>query len=113
MLQVPELFRLADADTTAAQLEARETQCLDREHGRAVADPAEPCTLDNPPSRDIDGDGDYGKVGASSARRADPPSLSLRVNLGRLTDVQPYPHRRRPGKNMCRSQYAAWRDQIP
>ena len=97
LVQIPEHLRLAYASSGTAQLRARETQGLHREHGRAVADPAEQHPLYLPPGRHVRGDDDHGKIGAVMPVRIGPPPLRRHFDLGLLADVQPYSHRRGSG----------------
>ena len=97
LVQIPEHFRLACADIAAAQLKARQAQCLHGQHGRAVADPTEPCRIDIPVGCYAGGDHDHGKVGAEVPLRIGPPPFGLHVNLSRLADIQPYAYGAGPG----------------
>ena len=103
LVHIPEHFQLACGDSTAAQLKARQAQCLHSQHRRAVADPAEPGQIDIPASRYVRGDHNHGKVGAVMPVRIGPPPFGLHLNLSRLADIQPYAHGGGPGEHMRRS----------
>ena len=112
LLQVPEQPRSSRALGTGSQLEPREPERLHREHGHAVADPAEPRRLDLAPRGRVRGDHDHGKIGTVVPHRVGPPSRGQHVNLGRLADIQPHPHRDRPRQHVRRGQHQARPDQV-
>ena len=113
LFQIPEHPRITLARGAGAQLEPRKPGRLHRQHGHAVADPAEARRLDLTPRHRITRNHDHGQVGAITSLRVGPPALSWHVDLGPLAGIQPYPHRRRPRHHVRRSQHKARPEQVP